>query len=258
MYNENEVEKMIYECKNAVTKITAVSHMKWKGRKNDVAPRSFCALSFRIHGTSTITVNTIPYYVGTNDVLYLPQGVAYQAQDSDTELLVIHFKTVEDDKEPEVYSFSNTEQIYKAFLSAQILWQNKAPGYEAYVQSQLYYIFGKLCESDAHVKLPKSFLNALSYMNGNYTDNTLSIEKICSYSGISATALRTLFKQHYGKTPVEYLTNLRPEYARNLIACGVSVETAAEQSGFNDSKYFARVVKKYFHCTPRELKLHGK
>ena len=44
----------------------------------------------------------------------------------------------------------------------------------------------------------------------------------------------------------------------NLITCGVSVETAAEQSGFNDSKYFARVVKKYYHCTPRELKHHGK
>ncbi len=249
---------MIYECKNAVTQITAVSHMNWKGSQYDVAPRSFCALTFRIRGTTTITVNGIPYYIGPNDVLYLPQGVAYHTEDTDTELLVIHFKTVNDDKEPEVYSFANTEQIYKAFLSAQLLWQNKAPGYEAYVQSQLYYIFGKLSESDAEVKLSEAFLKALSYINGNYTDNTLSIEKICKNSGISATGLRSLFRQHYRKTPVEYITELRLEYARNLIACGVSIEAAAEKSGFNDSKYFARVVKKHFRCTPRELKLHGK
>lgn len=249
---------MIYECKNAVTKITAVSHMNWKGSKYDVAPRSFCALAFRIHGTATITVNAVPYYVGTNDVLYLPQGVAYHTQDTDTELLVIHFKTVNDDREPEVYSFSNTEQIYKAFLSAHILWQNKTPGYEAYARSQLYYIFGKLCENDAEVKLPESFLKALSYINGNYTDNMLSTQKICVNSGISATGLRTLFKKHYQKTPVEYITNLRLEYARELISCGMPIELAAEKSGFNDAKYFARVVKKHFHCTPRELKLHGR
>ena len=249
---------MIYECKNPVTRIVGAAHMKWKESAFHAAPRSFSALTFKIGGTATITAGGKEYSVGPNEIFYLPQGLAYREVCNDTEILVIHFQTVSDDPEPEVYSFANTEQIYKAFLSAQILWQNKAPGYEAYVQSQLYYIFGKLCESDAHVKLPKSFLNALSYMNGNYTDNTLSIEKICSYSGISATALRLLFKQYYAKTPVEYLTELRLEYARNLITCGVSVETAAEKSGFNDSKYFARIVKKYYHCTPRELKHYGK
>ena len=258
VYNGHEVDKMIYQCKNPVTKIVGVARMQWKESRFQAAPRSFSALAFKVAGTATMTVNGQKYSIGTNDILYLPQGLGYSEECTDTEIVVIHFQAAMDDPAPEVYSFANTEQIYKAFLSAQILWQNKAPGYEAYVQSQLYYIFGKLCESDARVKLPESFLKTLSYMNANYTDSTLSIGKICTHSGISATGLRTLFKQHYGKTPVEYLTNLRLEYARNLIACGVSVETAAEQSGFNDSKYFARVVKKYFHCTPRELKLHGK
>lgn len=249
---------MIYECKNAITQIVGVSHLQWKGTAFQAAPRSFSALTFKISGTAIITVNGKQYSVGPNEILYLPQGLGYCEVCTDTELFAIHFRTASFDLEPEVYSFTNTEQIYKAFLSAQILWQNKAPGYEAYVQSQLYYIFGKLCEHDTQVKLPETFLKALSYMNANYTDSTLSVGKICTHSGISATGLRTLFKQHYGKTPVEYLTELKLEYARNLLSCGISVETAAEQCGFNDSKYFARVVKKYYHCTPRELKHHEK
>ena len=40
--------------------------------------------------------------------------------------------------------------------------------------------------------------------------------------------------------------------------CGTSIEEAAEKSGFSDSKYFARVVKKYFNCTPSAFKLYGK
>ncbi|MBQ3099216.1 MAG: AraC family transcriptional regulator [Kiritimatiellae bacterium] len=36
------------------------------------------------------------------------------------------------------------------------------------------------------------------------------------------------------------------------------IETAAYESGFNDPKYFARVVKSRFGCTPRALKAYGK
>ena len=57
---------------------------------------------------------------------------------------------------------------------------------------------------------------------------------------------------------MEYITRLRLEYARRLIANGVSVESTAYESGFNDPKYFARVVKKHFGCTPRNLKTYGK
>ena len=81
---------------------------------------------------------------------------------------------------------------------------------------------------------------------------------ICTEAGIGATQFRQLFKKYYQKTPMEYITSLRLEYARSLISNGVPVEKASFESGFNDSKYFARVVKKYFGCTPRELKTYGK
>ena len=99
-----------------------------------------------------------------------------------------------------------------------------------------------------------------SYMNINlnFTSSEISVEDICKSSGISATSLRSLFNRHYKKTPTEYITDLRLERARNLIACGISVENAALDSGFNDPKYFARVVKNNFGCTPRELKTYGK
>ena len=53
-------------------------------------------------------------------------------------------------------------------------------------------------------------------------------------------------------------TDLRLENARNLIAAGVPVATAAEESGFADPKYFSRVVKLKYQCTPKDLKNFGK
>ena len=249
---------MICECKNPISRIVSVEHVKWKAETFEIKPRDYSALTFRIGGTATIKVDNKTYFVNTNDVLYLPQGVPYTAEYSDTEILAIHFKTVKNDKIPEICSPFRSEQIYQAFLSANTLWKSKEPGFEAYVMSQLYNILGKLRENEITVKMPEYFINAVSYINNNYTDSTLSAEKICKSAGIGATNLRVLFKKYYQKTPTEYITKLRLEYARGLISCGTTIEQAAEKSGFNDSKYFARVVKKYFSCTPRELKLYGK
>ena len=139
-----------------------------------------------------------------------------------------------------------------------ILWKEKKSGYQAYTCSQLYNIFGKLYEGGCLEQMPSFFLDAISYINSNYASSSLRIEEICKNAGICATNLRKLFQKYYNKSPTEYITQLRLEHARNLIACGATVEQATENSGFNDSKYLARVVKKHFNCTPRELKFYGK
>ncbi len=249
---------MLYECQNAICRVEGVEHLRWDGGFFEIEPRAYSALAYRIRGTATITVDKTAYFVNTGDVLYLPQGVKYTAEYTDTELLVIHFQTVSDDMVPEVYGCDNAEQIYKAFLSAHICWQEKAPGFEAHVYAQLYPILATLCENKMARKMPECFLNAVSYIHANYTDGDLSVPKICQSAGIGATNLRTLFQKYYQTTPTEYITKLRLERARTLISCGMPIEQAAGQSGFNDSKYFARVVKKHFLCTPRELRLYAK
>lgn len=249
---------MIYDCRNTVKKILAVLYLKWKAENYSSLVREYSALAFRLSGSAVITAGGKKYYVGSNDIIYLPQNLIYDAEYSDTEMLVIHFETSVDDTAPEVYSFANTENIYTSLLKALELWQNKVPGYEAYVQSQLYYIFGQLCENETGTKMPPYFSSALSYINSNFTDSFLSIDRICKETGIGATNLRGLFKKHCQKTPIEYITSLRLDHARNLISSGASIESAAEKSGFNDSKYFARIVKKHFGCTPKELKKFGK
>lgn len=249
---------MIYDCDNAIVKIVGVENVKWNKGIFNVSPREYSALAFRIKGTATITVGNDSYFVNENDILYLPQNIAYTAEYTDTEMLVIHFQTEVSDVAPQVFSISNEQKIYKSFLTAHTIWQNKAPGYEAFVLSKLYDILGVLCEIQTKVNLPDYFLKAVSYINTSFKSSSINIEDICKRTGISATYLRVLFKKYYQKSPMEYITNLRLENARNLISCGFSVENAALESGFNDSKYFARVVKKYFGCTPRELRIYGK
>ncbi len=249
---------MLYDGNNPILQIVGVEHMCWRGCAFNVRPREYSALAFRISGNATITIGGKEYYIHSNDILYMPQNIAYKAEYTDTEMLVVHFVTSKNDGAPEIYSFQNTEQIYKLFLSALNFWKNKEPGFHIYTFSQLYMILGVILEKSTKINQPAHFLNALSFINSNYRNGALSIDMICAEAGISPTVFRQLFKKYYQKTPTEYITSLRLEYARNLISGGMAIEKAAYESGFNDAKYFARVVKKHFGCTPRELKNYGK
>lgn len=249
---------MLFDAGNPILKVIGVEHMLWKSGTFNVAPRAYSALAFRISGSAVIKSGEKECTVNSNGILYIPQGVGYVADYTDTELLVIHFVTALGDSNAEVYSFQNSDKIYKLFLNAHSTWQNKMAGFAAYTMSLLYLIIGTMLEKDTEVTLPPNFLNAVSLLNADYKSSELNIENVCARSNISATAFRQIFKKNYQKTPMEYVTELRIEHARNLIAGGMSVEEAAYDSGFNDSKYFARVVKKHFGCTPRSFKDYGK
>ena len=249
---------MLYQGDNPILRIVDIAHLSWQSGSYQVAPREFSALAFRISGSATIRCCTGEHCVQTNEILYLPQNMGYTATYTDTEMIAIHFVTLQDDKDVETYTFQNGGELYKQFLKVLNLWREKAPGFSVSAMGQLYSILGTIFEWETKSNLPPHFLKAVSLINSGYRSNTISIGDVCAQAGISATVFRQLFQKYYQKNPTEYLTELRLEYARNLIAGGMSVENAAYESGFNDPKYFARVVKKRFGCTPRAFKRYGK
>lgn len=249
---------MFFELENYINEIIGVDIIEWSNQYCTVSPREYSALAFRIKGSGIIYYNNTGISINTNDILYLPQNIGYSADYTDSQLIVIHFKTAVSDTTAEVFSFENTEKIYKLFLEALNIWQNKNTGYKILTISILYKILGTIYKETQKNSLPQNFINAISTINSTYKDNCLSITQICQEAHISETYFRKLFSEYYKKTPTTYINELRIEYARNLIANGVSIEKAAYSSGFNDSKYFSRVIKKHFNCTPRELKTFGK
>lgn len=249
---------MFFDFDNHVVEVTSINHISWEKQKVTIPPRDFCALAFRIKGNGMITFNKNRISVSTNDVLYLPQNIAYTARYSDTEIIAIHFKTANSDSIAEVFSPENTEKIYKLFLEALYVWQAKEVGYQAFAVSILYRILGTLFKDKQKQTLPGSFINAQSIINSRFRDNSLSIKNVCREAKISETYFRKLFAEHFGKTPTTYITQLRIEYAQNLISNGTSINDASYASGFNDPKYFSRVVKKHLNCTPKEFKSYGK
>jgi len=84
----------------------------------------------------------------------------------------------------------------------------------------------------------------------------ISLSDIASTAYISDRECLRIFKKELGRTPFEYLTDIRLERARVLLTgTDKDITQIALECGFSDSSYFSRIFKKNFDMTPREYRI---
>ena len=96
---------------------------------------------------------------------------------------------------------------------------------------------------------------AIAYIEKNFADPELTMDKLCDQLGISASYLGQLFKKNLDSSFVKYLTNVRMEKARQqLVSTGDRIVEVALQCGYNDVYYFSHSFKKYTGNSPKKYR----
>ena len=104
-------------------------------------------------------------------------------------------------------------------------------------------------------KSNKAILYAVSYLNEYFTKD-IKIKELANSSFYSFDHFRKLFKAETGKTPKEYLTEKRLEYAKHLIEqSDLSFEDISKNCGFGYYCQFYQLFKRHVGLTPSEYKL---
>lgn len=99
---------------------------------------------------------------------------------------------------------------------------------------------------------------AIGYMIKHFSDHDIDLQTVAKVANISATYFSGVFSQQMGKTFVEYLTELRMQYARELLRCSdKSSGEIAYEVGYKDSHYFSFLFKKINGCSPRDYRAEG-
>ncbi|WP_066051179.1 response regulator transcription factor [Robertmurraya korlensis] len=95
---------------------------------------------------------------------------------------------------------------------------------------------------------------ALDYIRNNFQTD-LGVEQTAEQVGLSVSYFSLLFKQKTGLTFLDYVTNVRMEYAC-LFLQNTDLKTyeIAEKVGYTDQRYFSQVFKKKMKKTPSEYR----
>ena len=101
----------------------------------------------------------------------------------------------------------------------------------------------------------------ITEITSNAFDTDIKLCKILSESGYAEDYIRAYFKKITGKTPTQFLNDIRMEHALFLIDIygkNLSFSQISEKCGFEDYVYFSKQFKTKYHISPREyLKLNG-
>ena len=87
----------------------------------------------------------------------------------------------------------------------------------------------------------------------------ISLEETAKELGISSYYLSKLFKESENVNYIDYVNNLRIEYAKKqLTETEKSIKEICMESGYGDPNYFSRIFKKWTGVTPTEYREEGR
>jgi AraC-like DNA-binding protein len=89
-----------------------------------------------------------------------------------------------------------------------------------------------------------------SYIEAHFRES-MTIEQLARMAEVSPKYYVSLFKKTYGKTAIDYLTEVRVNMAKQLmLQTDVRLKDVAYQVGYNDEFYFSRMFKKEVGVSP--------
>ena len=132
---------------------------------------------------------------------------------------------------------------------------NLEPGEVSAWFSHMLHAAIELRDRESSSRNRKMIEKALDYIDKNYTDDSLSLNKVAAEAEVSANYLSAVFSQSMKKTFVEHVTAKRMERPKKLLkSTDLSAGEIAAEVGYKDSHYFSNVFKKTQGMSPREYR----
>lgn len=108
------------------------------------------------------------------------------------------------------------------------------------------------------IKRDPRIQTVVEYLISHPTER-FSIAYLCDIAQMSPSSLRRHFKEHTGKTPGDFIKEVRIMVAaRQLLATNERISTIAYDLGFTDQNYFSRKFKQVFGVSPSQYRLSSR
>lgn len=125
-----------------------------------------------------------------------------------------------------------------------------------YVKELLTLCSRYLIDANSHTyKQNKILEEAIEYFNENF-NTSINIKEYANSCNISCCWFIRSFKNYTGTTPIQYITNIRINKAKNLLLSGsFIISEIADLIGYQNPLYFSRIFKKNVGLAPMDYRL---
>ncbi|WP_158301820.1 AraC family transcriptional regulator [Paenibacillus mesophilus] len=202
--------------------------------------------------------------------LFFPQG-SLRSAESDlkdpTQMYSAHFRDIPDEEVPDCsgerfihFRPLGYDYLKQRFSMLNECWLGKMPSYELIARGILYEILGivlRELSGSSHSSSRRSLaLRIHQYIVQRYRE-PLKLNELAQAVDRSPTYVSTVFREVTGRTPVEYMHEVRISAARELLLTNsMTISEISESLGYCDPTYFNHMYKKIVgHPPSHTLKL---
>lgn len=220
------------------------------------------ALLLLKNGESELTIDYMEYRLRQDAVHFASPGqtVGISGEDDGIgELYVIRFDVYWDSGTPDECNLQGELPIHRdaeSVMLCELIYSCTCSEYplerfrgQSAFQELLFHLFNNirlLPESD-----PRSALDRTkAFINSHYSEN-LTIDRLAAIADLSPKYYVDLFKKTYGKSAIDYITEVRLRHAKQMMVhSDVRMRDIAHQVGYHDEFYFSRKFKKEMGVSP--------
>ena len=104
-----------------------------------------------------------------------------------------------------------------------------------------------------NANIDKFFMDSISYIMQNFNKH-LTIDDLARVAGLSRTSYIKRFHDRTGKSPKQFIMNVRISEAYKLLGSDRSISKIAEECGFYDASHFIKTFTKLVGMSPLQYK----
>ncbi|MFK7691504.1 AraC family transcriptional regulator [Paenibacillus sp. HJGM_3] len=228
-----------------------------------------------VKGRGTFTINGTLYPAEPGKLFFFSPGMIVE-RNTDPEQPIeyyfvrFHYKETYEEKEQWIsrsasdcpfplegmYSMQNTPQLIYLMEQLFALWQRRGHMNAMRRKILLLEFFLTLLQDFRAQKIAGDTTAAIEltqeYMVQHYQE-PLTLEQLAQLAGLSVSHYSRLFKKYIGYSPIDFLTHLRMDRAKELLVLSdYRLKSIANSVGYVDEFYFSRIFKKVVGLSPRE------
>ena len=255
----------------------------------------YCLLRFITRGEAVFKINGEEIIVHKNEIAYIPEGavmscwalsdniefysirfcVTARLNDSDFLGEYFHIPTITKNAQASVLTYF--QEIYQSATSQNPSRLFRIRGNLELILAYLTQRANAECEAEVPSEhdVPDAYsLEAIRRRNAKtqninrdpriqvvvdyltpHLNEPFTIQSLSEMAQVSQTSFRRLFKAHTGKSPSDYIRELRmTSAARMLLTSDREIAEIGYQVGFSDANYFSRTFRQVFGVSPHQYR----